>query len=225
MHVCLFDIDGTIMASGGAGKAALEEAFLAEFAVPAIVADVPMSGRTDRAIARDFFLLHAIPETPENWDRFRTSYLRRLPASLTARRGRVLPGVTALLDRLGETNDVLLGLLTGNLQAGARIKLAHHGLAERFSFGAFGDVHLDRDSVAREAWEAIRSRLAHRALCDRVWVIGDTPLDVACARAIGARAIAVATGTHTWDELSAASPDMLFADLSDASELLGRLVP
>jgi phosphoglycolate phosphatase-like HAD superfamily hydrolase len=224
MHVCLFDIDGTIMASGGAGKAALEEAFLAEFSPASLIDGIEFSGRTDRAIARDFFRVHDVAETPENWERLRTAYLRRLPASLAARQGRVLPGITALLDQLSDTGDVIVGLLTGNLRAGARIKLSHHGLADRFSFGAFGDEHFDRDSVAREAWESIRLRLSDRAMCDRVWVIGDTTLDVACARAIGARAVAVATGSHTYDELAAASPDLLFADLSDARELLGRLI-
>jgi phosphoglycolate phosphatase-like HAD superfamily hydrolase len=216
MHVFLFDIDGTLLASGGAGKAAFEEAFVAEFAPCGIRHQVPMAGRTDRAIAGDFFRTHGIPDTPEHWSRFRAAYLTRLPASLAARQGRVIPGVLTFLSRLAECDDVAVGLLTGNLEAGARIKLAHHGLAHRFSFGAFGDEHLDRNAVAGEAWQIVRKRFGARVVPERLWVVGDTPLDVRCARAIGAKSLAVATGSHSRDELAADAPDLLLGDLTDA---------
>jgi phosphoglycolate phosphatase-like HAD superfamily hydrolase len=111
-------------------------------------------------------------------------------------------------------------LLTGNVRAGARAKLGHYNLYEHFAFGGFGDAHFDRDDVAREALASAMAHLGPRASPDRVWVIGDTPLDVRCARAIGAKVVAVATGLHTIDELSGHSPDLALSDFSDATAFL-----
>jgi phosphoglycolate phosphatase len=223
MHVCLFDIDGTLIASGGAGKAALEQALAEEFGIARITAKLELSGRTDRAICRDLFRHHVLDDTPENWQRLITTYLRHLPASLERNGGRVLPGIVALLEGLRGREDVRIGLLTGNIRAGAKVKLGHFGLYEHFPFGGFGDDHFDRDDVAREALEAVRRHCNGPASADSIWVIGDTPLDVRCARAIGARAVAVATGWHPIEELRACEPDLLFTDLSDATALLERL--
>jgi phosphoglycolate phosphatase-like HAD superfamily hydrolase len=113
--------------------------------------------------------------------------------------------------------------LTGNIRAGAGVKLAHYGIDRYFSFGAFGDERLDRDAVAHDALALSRLHVDESIHASRIWVIGDTPLDIQCARAIGARAVAVATGTHTTEELAAGSPDVLLPDLSDATALLSRL--
>jgi phosphoglycolate phosphatase-like HAD superfamily hydrolase len=223
MHVCLFDIDGTLISSGGAGKAALEAGLIEEFGIDRITDELELGGRTDRAICRDLFRYHVLDDTPENWRRLIAAYLRHLPACLTAKGGRVLPGITALLEGLKGRDDVLVGLLTGNVRAGAAAKLGHFGLYEHFGFGGFGDDHFDRDDVAREALAAVRRHGNGRASPDRIWVIGDTPLDVRCARAIGAQAVAVATGWHPAEELAACEPDLLFSDLSDAGPLLERL--
>lgn len=214
-HVCLFDIDGTLLRTAGAGMAALEAALLDEFRVPT-VGTVPTSGRTDRGIVRDVFKRHEIPHTPANWQRFCAAYVRRLPASLAERRGEVLPGVMDLLGRLAARGDVAVGLLTGNLLAGARVKLAHFALDHFFSFGAYGDEHLDRDDVAREALRLVEQRFEAQVAAADIWVIGDTPLDVRCARTIGARCIAVTTGFYGRDELAAAAPDLLLDSLNDA---------
>ena len=219
MHVCLFDIDGTLIASGGAGKAALEMALLSEFGVRHAIDPFLLSGRTDRAIGRDLFRLHVLEESPANWRRLREGYLRHLPGCLARSQGRVLPGIADLVGRLSGSGEALLGLLTGNLRAGARVKLSHYGLYQHFAFGGFGDEHLDRDDVAREALAEVR-RLNGTVHAKRIWVVGDTPLDVRCARAIGARAVAVATGWHSLDELAAAQPDLLLPDLSDPAPLL-----
>jgi phosphoglycolate phosphatase len=222
MYVCLFDIDGTLLSSGGAGKAAMEAALVAEFGVIDATYSVPFAGRTDRAIARDLFQLHRIEESRSNWQRFLAAYLQRLPACLVAHKGQVLPGIGALLQCLQKRGDVAVGLLTGNVRDGARLKLGHYGLFHHFAFGGFGDHHLTREDVAREALAAVRSYLDDSIQSEQVWVIGDTPLDVRCARSIGARAVAVATGWHSLDILAAEQPDLLLADLSDTSRLLGQ---
>jgi phosphoglycolate phosphatase-like HAD superfamily hydrolase len=222
MIACLFDIDGTLLASGGAGKAALESALTEDFGI-ALRVEVPYSGRTDRAIVRDLFRLHDLAETPENLEKLLGGYLRRLPESLRTHNGRVLPGIVALLGELKGRPNVAVGLLTGNVQAGARAKLGHFGLCDHFGFGGFGDHHFDRDDVARDALAAVRQCVGSHCSADRVWVIGDTPLDVRCARAIGARAVAVATGVHSCEELEPSRPDLLLCDLSDPTPLL-RLI-
>jgi phosphoglycolate phosphatase len=116
-----------------------------------------------------------------------------------------------------------VGLLTGNVRAGARVKLGHFGLYDHFAFGGFGDHHLDRDEVAREALAEVERRFNGRHSPERIWVVGDTPLDIRCARAIGARAVAVATGWHSEEELTAHGPDLFLTDLEDAGLLMARL--
>jgi phosphoglycolate phosphatase-like HAD superfamily hydrolase len=216
MHICLFDIDGTLLRTAGAGMAALQSALLDEFDIRD-VSEVQTSGRTDRGIVRDCFEKHEIPDSAENWHRWREAYLARLAAALVSRPGEVLPGVVDLLERLTARSDVAMGLLTGNLRDGAGIKLAHYGLDHYFSFGAYGDEHLDRDDIAREAFTLVSQRFGDCVGCDDVWVIGDTPLDVRCARAIGARCVGVTTGLYDREQLVAAAPDLLLDSLSDAA--------
>ena len=220
MYICLFDIDGTLISSGGAGKVALEAALADEFGITGVIEKLQLSGRTDRAIIRDLFRMHLIDDTPDNLRRLTTAYLRHLPDCLERNQGRVLPGVANLLVQLCARKDVLVGLLTGNVRAGARVKLGHFGLYEHFSVGGYGDHHFDRDDVAREAFTEVTRVLNGKADPSRIWVVGDTPLDVQCARAIGARVAAVATGWHSREELADHRPDLLLADLSDAAPLL-----
>jgi phosphoglycolate phosphatase-like HAD superfamily hydrolase len=219
MHICLFDIDGTLLSSGGAGKAAMESALATEFGLASVQQGIPYSGRTDRAIGWDLLKLHGIEPSPATWQQLQDAYLRILPASLARYQGKVLPGIAGLLDHLGGRDDMVVGLLTGNIRKGARAKLAHFGLFDHFAFGGFGDDHFERDDVAREALAAARA-YCDSVSCERIWVIGDTPLDVRCARAIGVRVAAVATGIHSLDELEAERPDLLLADLSDTRPLL-----
>ncbi|MFN4258963.1 MAG: HAD family hydrolase [Gemmataceae bacterium] len=220
MHICLFDIDGTLLSSGGAGKAAMEGAIMSAFGVAEIRGQVPFSGRTDRAIIRDLFHMHDIADTPENWQHFVSTYLHLLPECLHRHEGRVLPGILWLLEHLAERDDVAVGLLTGNLREGAKRKLGHYDMFHHFTFGGFGDLHFERDDVAREALTAVHHHLNGSVSLERTWVIGDTPLDIACARAIGARVLAVATGWHSYDLLAAENPDLLVTDLSDPAPLL-----
>ena len=219
MKICLFDIDGTLLSSGGAGKAALESAFTEDFGV-ALRHHIPYSGRTDRAIMRDLFRLHDLEDTSARVEKLLLGYLSRLPNSLNIRDGRVLPGILGLLDWMKIAGNYSIGLLTGNVRAGAKVKLGHYGLFEHFAFGGFGDNHFDRDDVAREALAVIRQEIDSVVSADQIWVIGDTPLDVQCARAIGARVAAVATGMHSVEQLAAAKPDIVLADLSDPAALI-----
>jgi len=222
MNVCLFDIDGTLLSSGGAGKAAIETALAEEFRVEVKVR-VPYSGRTDRAIVRDLFQHHGLEDNSANLQKLLDGYLRRLPGCLSRHQGTVLPGIASLLEHLAKEEHVSLGLLTGNVRAGAQAKLAHYGLDHYFAFGGFGDYHFDRDDVAREAYDAVHRHHNGSVMRERIWVIGDTPLDIRCARIIGARVAAVATGWHSLAELEADEPDLLFTDFADPARLLEML--
>jgi phosphoglycolate phosphatase len=214
--VVFFDIDGTLLASGGAGKIALEEALLAEFQLEAIRLHVPYAGRTDVAIARDLLEGHGIEASARNLSLLHESYLRRLPEALHRKQGRVLPGVLELLQGLrGRGPRALVGLLTGNIRRGGQVKLGHYGIQDYFAFGGFGDDCLHRDDVARSAWQAAQAYYGGPLSIERTWVVGDTPLDVSCARAIGARVAAVATGFHSVAELAEAKPDLLVETLAE----------
>jgi phosphoglycolate phosphatase-like HAD superfamily hydrolase len=222
MHVCLFDIDGTLIHSLGAGRAALLAALASEFGVTRSSERLEISGRTDRAITEDLLRMHDLDPTLENRRRLLDAYVHHLPGLLELHTGKVLPGIAELLTALRGRADVVVGLLTGNIREGARVKLGHFGLYDYFAFGGFGDHHLDRGDVAREALAEARQRLNGSLSPDRVWVIGDTPYDVSCARAIGARAVAVATGWHSREELAEHRPDLLLTDLADPTPLLER---
>jgi phosphoglycolate phosphatase-like HAD superfamily hydrolase len=223
MHVCLFDIDGTLLNSGGAGQAAMEAAIVSEFGALERYEGLSTAGRTDRAIMTDLFTYHKVAHDEHAFSRFIAAYLKHLPQQLAARQGMVLPGVAALLDTLAAREDVLLGLLTGNYREGAKLKLGHHRLYDYCQFGGFGDHHQHRDDVAREAFAEVRERLNGSVVAEKVWVIGDTPADVRCARAIGVNAVAVATGMYSATELESTNPDYLFADFSNPEPLLTLL--
>jgi phosphoglycolate phosphatase-like HAD superfamily hydrolase len=220
MYVCLFDIDGTLLSSGGAGKAALEEGLAEEFGVRGTMEKLVLSGRTDNAIVSDLLQLSGIADSPKNRARLFAGYLRHLPVCLSRCTGRVLPGVQALLQLLQARGDVVVGLLTGNIRAGARLKLGHYGLCDYFAFGGFGDRHHHRDDVAREALAEVHRHVGTPFDPSRLWVIGDTPHDVTCARAIGAKSVAVVTGWHDRTELAGCNPDLLLDDLSDPEPLV-----
>jgi phosphoglycolate phosphatase len=220
MHICFFDIDGTLVSTAGAGQAAFVVTLDKDFGIASASSQgVAFAGRSDRAIASDIMALHGLDPTPQMWQRFREAYVRRLAEVLPVYQGRVLPGVAALLESLSARGDTALGLITGNVQRAAQHKLRHYGLWDWFPFGGFGDEHLDRNDIAAAALVAARTHLngtPHRALV----VIGDTPNDVRCARSIGARCVAVPTGKTPIDLLRAAEPDVLVETLEDAAPIL-----
>ncbi|TWT42543.1 HAD family hydrolase [Botrimarina hoheduenensis] len=223
MRTCLFDIDGTLLLTGGAGMYAFADAFQAEFAVAKLSREVPFAGRSDRGIAAALFEAHGIPNTDENWRRFYAAYVARLDDHLHRCGGEVLPGVITLIERLEAQGNVHLGLLTGNVAAAAKLKLTHYGLWDRFAFGGFGDEHPDRNDIAATALDRAREHHGPSTGQERVVVIGDTPNDVRCARAIGAYAVAVPTGHTDVMELAAANPDVLVENLTDHAAILEYL--
>lgn len=221
MKILFFDIDGTLIDSGGAGRMAMESALLTEFGVATDNPAVPYAGRTDAAIIGDLLRAHELEVSPKNIQRFLDCYLGHLPGCLTQRQGQTLPGVRPLLEALQGRSDVLLGLLTGNVEAGATNKLSHFGLGHYFQCGGFADNLVERNDVARAA-RARAERHLGRPIDESItlWVIGDTPHDVVCGRAIGAQVLAVATGTHSESQLELAEPDHVVSDLTDLDRLL-----
>ena len=207
VRLVLFDIDGTLIQSGGAGEKAFARVADAEFGVPRGTAGLKFSGRTDPSIVRDFFTQHRIEPGAENFQRFFDRYVFHLDHLLGQLTGRVLPGVGELLRGLRALPaPPRLGLLTGNIRLGAQIKLAHYGLWDSFELGGFGDDHEDRNQIAVIA-RARGGRLLRRDLRgDEIVVIGDTPRDIECGRAIGARTLAVATGGYGRAELEGHRP-------------------
>ena len=219
-NLILFDIDGTLITSGGAGEHALRLGFKDRFGIDDDLSTVEIAGRTDSGIARQMLAAHGLAETPENLAAFFDGYLHRLSLELPLRKGGLLPGILPLLEALRKREDTVLGLLTGNLERGAVLKLTHYGVNHYFDFGAFADDHHDRNALGPFARSRAQERHGIDFAPDRIFVLGDTPHDISCARVIGARAIAIATGRFTTAELAAHQPDFLFEDASDLSAML-----
>jgi len=228
--LALFDIDGTLVDTGGAGRVGLEASFRSVFGVEDIevpVARVRFGGKTDPAIISDIARFAGIPagQVEARYAELQHAYLRALRNELAVpnARRRVLPGVAPLLATLASRPDVFLGLITGNIEEGARVKLDAFGLNHYFVDGGFSSDHPERGEIARIAHQKLSRRAGYRFPAERVMVIGDTELDVSCAHANGFRAIAVASGSSSEDELRAARPDAVFADLTDASAVLDAM--
>ena len=226
-RLVLFDIDGTLVLTGGAGQRAIVKAFAGEFGVDNALGAIPLAGRTDRAILEDVLerLAPGAAHEPERLERLVQRYLEHLSAEMDvdAPGKVVLPGVREVLDQLAPREDVHLALLTGNLEDGARIKLGYFGLWDYFRFGAFGGHTRHRAELLGDALDRAR---AHGVAPDdpaSVFVIGDTPHDIDCARSGGATAIAVATGPYDTGALRAHGADVVFEDLSDTAAVLKAL--
>ena len=222
-RLVLFDIDGTLVLTGGAGKRAMDRAFEEAFGIGNAFADIAMGGRTDRFLIERGLEHWGIPATGGALDLFRRRYLAHLADSIhepgLGTKG-TMPGVGAVLDALDAQPEVQTALLTGNYAAGAQIKLEHFGLWDRFAWGAFGDDYVERDALARAAVADAPRRGVALADARHAVVVGDTPFDIACARAAGARVIAVATGGHTLDELRALAPDLAVPTLGELDAVL-----
>jgi phosphoglycolate phosphatase-like HAD superfamily hydrolase len=222
MKLLLFDIDGTLLHSGGAGRRAMDRAFEEVYRIPDGFHGIEMAGKTDTVILQEALRKHGISERQEEVEAFKQRYFELLRDEIRAHslRQRVMPGIRRLLDRLSKHPEVTLGLLTGNWRESGLIKLRHFGLADYFKLGAFAEDAPSRDELVPVAVERFRQLTGKTPKAEDVWVIGDTPRDVACARPHSARAIAVATGNFSLEELAAAKPDALFPDFSDLETFL-----
>jgi phosphoglycolate phosphatase len=222
----LFDIDGTLILTGGAGMRAMIAAGESVFDAPEMFAGVEMAGRTDWSILHDG-LARIGAKLDETWlvqfkDAY-TSHLRREILEVGSGRKGVMPGIDVLLRSLRARRDVFLGLLTGNFEDGARIKLEHFDLWRHFRCGAFGDDAADRNDLVPFALERARACGLDGIKYADVVVVGDTPHDVSCARVVGATSIAVATGSYDVDQLRASGASVVLHDLSDTNGFLALL--
>jgi phosphoglycolate phosphatase-like HAD superfamily hydrolase len=215
IRLVLFDIDGTLLHSAGAGSKAFARAFASEFGVNDGAKNLKFAGRTDISLVREFFSHQQIEASPENFARFFKAYLFWLKQIILECKGRPCPGVMEFYHAL-ETlpQPPLIGLLTGNIREGARIKLQHYNLWDKFPFGAFADDDEDRDRIAAIARQRGSERFGRPLRGDEILVIGDTPMDIRCARAIRAKMLAVATGLFSVEELLQHAPDWAVPDLS-----------
>jgi len=222
MKLFLFDIDGTILTTGAGRKAVLAGA--RAYLGPEVDLDgIELAGRTDKLIARQILERMGKPITDEAIVGILDQYLHQLALHLPAYQHQVMPGILPLLETLRMRHDVALGLLTGNLQRGAQLKLEHAGVWQFFDFGAFADDSHDRNELGPHALRRAAAEHRHEFDPASVYVIGDTPHDVECARAIEAKAVAVATGNYSHEALAACNPDYLFQDLGNVREVLEKL--
>ena len=222
--VVLFDIDGTLLSSAGAGRGAMEAALEAVFGTRG-PSGYRYDGKTDPLIVRESMRHVGLDDATieAGMDAVLARYLEGLAAGLRdpARLARVLPGVPALVDAVHAADDLMLGLLTGNVVEGATLKLDAVGLApDRFVVGAFGSDHAHRPALAPVAQARAEARLGRPIPGDRFVIIGDTPADLTCGRGIGARAIGVATGGYRRAELEGYDAYALVDDLADTSGIL-----
>lgn len=233
MKILLFDVDGTLVRAGGAGRDALNQACEELYGFKRVCDRLDLRGRSD---LKNFRLAYRFcrgrEAAPGELKTLVARYLKALPhyvkLAFRERRYVVPPGIKTLLRRLSRTKGILLGLGTGNLETGARIKLEPGGLNGYFRFGGFGSDSIDRPTLLRKAVERATGLTGTRGKAPRrgglngreVFVIGDTPLDVEAGRKNGYRTIAVGTGFCTMRELCAAKPDHLAKDFKDTKKWL-----
>jgi phosphoglycolate phosphatase len=218
IRLVLFDIDGTLVHTGHAGTQAFKKTFATEFNLHHGLEKMKFAGRTDVSLVREFFKMHELPETPEHFAQFFGRYVFWLDHILGHSEGKICHGVPKFIrDLLALPNPPILGLLTGNIQLGAELKLRHFGLWEIFHFGGFADDNEDRNQIAAAAFERGRRVLGKNLRAEEIVVVGDTPFDIRCGKFIGARVLAVATGGATLEELKKHKPDWAVADLTQIS--------
>lgn len=226
-HLVLFDIDGTILHSGGAGRDAMEYALTTVFGT---AGDPSMryDGKTDKQIVRESMLAAGISaaEVDARMEEAVALYVATLPSRLSdpERHVGLFPGVAELIDAVHRRHDSVLGLLTGNVEAGARLKLNSVGLDfDQFRINAFGSDHEIRGELPAIAHRRMQDTFGIALDSRDVVIIGDTPADISCGRSLGARAIAVATGWYSVEDLKAHDPYAVFADLSDTDTVLAAI--
>jgi phosphoglycolate phosphatase-like HAD superfamily hydrolase len=225
MKLFLFDIDGTLINSGGAGRKSLNATFKELYGINSATEGINPHGKTDPIIVREIFK-DKLGREPSNEELKRVfeRYVEYLKFFILKSDGyKVLPGVKRFLEVLSERNAIL-GLATGNIEEGAKIKLAPSGLLKFFSFGSYGSDSEIRKEIIRIAIERgnKRARELGGEITD-IYVVGDTHHDIICAKEVNAYSVAVATGVYSEDELLSYSPDFIFKDFSSTEKLISRL--
>ncbi|HHN65106.1 MAG TPA: HAD family hydrolase [Nitrospirae bacterium] len=214
----LFDIDGTLIDSGEAGSRALDRAFEELFGIRNAFRSIQMAGKTDTQIIKEALGFHGIGNGMHQIKRFVSRYVELLKVEIENPRRRLKPGVAWILEYFNSMG-LPMGLLTGNIEEGARIKLGPFGINHYFPAGAFGSDHEDRDKLLPIAVERF-SRLGIDLPPERCIIIGDTPRDVRCAKVHGARAVAVSTGPYDTDTLMATDADLVVETLEDRKKIV-----
>ena len=222
MRLILFDIDGTLIDSGGAGVRSLDLAFRKVFSVLNAFQGISMAGKTDTQIIKEGLIKHGL-SMDGNFDAIIEAYLLYLREEIRNDGKHTKPGIYEILEQLNPMEDIGLGLLTGNLEQGARIKLEPFDLNKYFPSGAFGSDDEDRNKLLPFAVKRFEEMFDKRIDIEKSIVIGDTPRDVECAHIYGAVCIGVATGPYSIDELTEAKADYVVNDLSDHMGLLRSL--
>jgi phosphoglycolate phosphatase-like HAD superfamily hydrolase len=220
MKLVLFDIDGTLMDSGGAGTKSMNLAFEDIFSFRDAFSGIPMAGKTDIQIMKEGLRKHGLDSENGNVELLTGSYVEHLGRLIENSKKHLKPGIKEALELLGGRKDVSLGLLTGNIEAGARIKLGSFDLNRYFPFGAFGDDDEDRNKLLPVAVERFGNLYQQGIDYRDCIVIGDTPRDVECAKIYGAYAVAVATGPYAYDSLVAAGADMVLKNICEMDSSL-----
>jgi len=226
IRLVLFDIDGTLVHTGGAGIEAFRRTFAELFNARDGIEKLKFAGRTDVSLVREFFSIHKIAETAQNFELFFEQYVFRLDHVLAQNQTDICPGVVEFIHALRQLpQPPMIGLLTGNIRLGAEIKLRHFDLWKEFEMGGFADDNEERDKIAAAAKARASRLLKHELRGEEIVVIGDTPLDIRCGRAIGAKVLAVATGGATLAELINHKPDWAVEDLTQitAKEICGYM--
>lgn len=215
----LWDIDGTIIATQGAGEAAMDLAMLEIFGINGQLNEIDYSGRTDPLLGQMICEHYGIPVTPQKVERFVESYVRNLASILAMKPATLLPGMEVLAD-LARRSDCLQGLLTGNVRAGGKCKLTSVDAWSHFAFGSFADNCFDRNELAPKALKLASQQFGTVFAPHQVFVIGDTPRDIECGKVISAQTIGVATGKYSTGDLLEAGADHVLEDLSDSDAFL-----
>jgi len=223
MRLLLFDIDGTLLTVDGAGASAITQALSDQFGRPISVDGVSFSGRTDPSILRDVLAQNGIEPSEERIRAALDAYTAAAQDTIRPEHVRPLPGVEDLLSLLSARDDMHLALVTGNVEAVAYHKLQTAGLGDYFSVGAFGSDSAERSDLPPLARRRATDRTGQSFVPDAVFVVGDTPHDIQCARASGFRSMAVSTGTPDRRTLHRHDPDLLLKNLSDPKPLLDIL--
>ncbi len=224
-RLILFDIDGTL-AEGGPAKGAFHAAMMATFGTAGAIESYSFSGKTDPQIARELLVASGFDDNeidagfPGLWK----GYAEELERRIVANPMRLLPGVKKLIEALDAEVEVALGLVTGNIARGARLKLGSVGLDGRFHVGGYGSDHEEREYLPGIALSRAAETWGVRFEADCVFVVGDTPRDVQCGKHHGTRTVAVATGHFDEQQLEAAGADVVFEDFSEVPSVLEILL-